>query len=494
MEILLTLSYSFLFIWLIKRLHFFQIDGIPRLWLIAVFVLKVLSGVFFWYIYTYYYPVRSDADIYKYFDDSKIMFDALRQHPSDFFKMLLGFDGAPYLYEEYYSKMQLWSPRFKHVVNLENHTMIRVSVLFRLFSMGFYQVHNVFINALSFAGLVALYKAFVGYVNGKNKLLFIAVFLVPTVLFWGSGVIRESFILFAMGFTIYYWNKLIVEYRSVKNITGVIVFVLLLFAIKITLCVLIILGFIAWYLSLHKQRWPVAMNFVLLTFFGFFAVAALAKLTSHNYFNTYVTKQIDFINTSNGGLYLLNNNKMIYVPYNKREKLLEQVGDSIYKVRPGSDYYYYNMPNSADTNYVYNSADTLTYKLFSATVPAKSTIRIPLLTASPWSFIKNAPTAFINVFARPSVFESADPFTLIAAVENETVMLLLIIALMFVNRSAISLPVLWFCLFLVTGFYVMIGWVTPTLGAIVRYKAVVFPFLMIALVLLFDHTKKIKLR
>lgn len=494
MEILLTLAYSFLFIWLITRLRFFQINGIPQIWLVAVFVLKVLFGIGFWYIYTYYYPVRNQADIYKYFDDSKIMFDALPQHPADFFKMLVGIDNSPYLDEEYYSKMQLWSPRFKHAVNLENHTMIRVSVLFRLFSMGLYQVHNVFINALSFAGLVALYKAFVGYVNGKSKLLFIAVFLVPTVLFWGSGVIRESFILFAMGFAIYYWNKLITENSNAKNIVSVIVFVLLLFVIKITLCVLIILGCVAWYLSLHMQRWPVAMNFVLVTFLGFSSVVALAKLPSHNYFNTYVTKQIDFINSSNGGSYLLNNNKMIYVPYNKREQLLEQVGDSLYKVRPGSDYYYYNMPNSADTNYVYNSTDTLTYKLFSATVPAKSTIHIPLLTASPWSFIKNSPTAFVNVFARPSVFESADPFTLIAAVENETVLLLLIIALMFINRSAFNEPALWFCLFLVTGFYVMIGWVTPTLGAIVRYKAVVFPFLMIALVLLFDHTKKFKLR
>ncbi|MBI2269933.1 MAG: hypothetical protein HYU69_06180 [Bacteroidetes bacterium] len=494
MEILLTLAYSFLFIWLITRLHFFQIDGIPRLWLIAVFLLKVLSGVFFWYIYTYYYPVRNQADIYKYFDDSKIMFDALHQHPSDFFKMLFGFDSAPYLYDEYYSKMQLWSPRFKHAVNLENHTMIRLSVLFRLFSMGFYQVHNVFINALSFAGLVALYKAFVGYATGKNKLLFIAIFLVPTVLFWGSGVIRESFILFAMGFTIYYWNRLTAEQGNAKNIIAFIVFILLLFVIKITLCVLIISGCAAWYLSIHIRRWPVAVNFVLLTFLGFSAVAALAKFTSHNYFNTYVTKQIDFINISNGGLYLLNSNKMIYIPYVKREKLLEQVGDSIYKVRPGSDYYYYNMPNSADTNYVYNSTDTLTYKLFSATVPAKSMIRIPLLSATPWSFIKNSPTAFVNVFARPSVFESFDPFTLIAALENEAVLLLLIITLMLINRSAFNEPALWFCLFLVTGFYVMIGWVTPILGAIVRYKAVVFPFLMIALVLLFDHTKKFKLR
>lgn len=452
-------------------------------------MLKVISGIGFWYVYTYHYPIRNQADIYKYFDDSKIMFDALRHNPSDFFKIFMGFDTDPYFYNLYYSKMQLWSPRFEHAINMESHTMIRLSVLFRFFSLGYYQVHNVFINLLSFAGLVALYKTFVTYATGKNKLLFIAIFLVPTVLFWGSGVIRESFVLFALGFTVYYWIKCIEQDIRMKNVVALILFLLILFFIKITLCILVVLGFMAWYLSVRIKRWPAALNYLLIIVLGFGGVITLAKLTPYNYFNTYVTKQVDFINVSNGGLYLLNINKMIFIPYDKREHLLDQVGDSLYKVHAGSNFYYFNMPISADTFYVSNSTDTLIYKLFSASEPANSNIHIPLLSSDPLSFIKNAPTAFVNVFARPSVFESANLFTWVAALENELVLLMLIVSLLFIDKSRFKEPAFWFCVFLVVCFYVMIGWVTPSLGAIVRYKAVVFPFLMIALVLLFDQTK-----
>lgn len=489
MEILLTLAYLFLSIWLISRLRFFQIENIPSYWLIGAFVLKIVFGLGFWYIYTYHYPVRKDADIYKYFDDSKIMFDALHQHPADFFKMFFGFDNDQHLYEAYYSKMQLWAPRFTHVINMEGHAMIRLSVLFRMFSMGFYQVHNVFVNLLSFAGLVALYKTFAVYAKGKNKFLFIAVFLVPTVLFWGSGVIRESFILFAFGFVVYYAARLINEGVNAKGAIALFLFLILLFTIKITLCALVVLGCIAWYVSVRVTHWPAVVNFVLAVVIGFAGVWALARFTHYDYFRAYVTKQVDFINVSNGGVYLLNDKRMAYIPYDKREQLLEQVADSMYKVRAGSSYYYYNMPNSADTNYVYNSKDTLIYKLYSSAEPAKSTIRIPLLTRSPLSFIKNAPAAFINVFARPSFFEANNLFAFIAAIENTIVLLVLIITLLFLNRAILNDPALWFCLFLVLCFYVMIGWVTPSLGAIVRYKAVVFPFLMIAFVLLFDIGK-----
>ena len=43
-------------------------------------------------IYSYHYPYRQDADTFKYFDDSKYMYDAFWKNPGDYFKMLLGFD------------------------------------------------------------------------------------------------------------------------------------------------------------------------------------------------------------------------------------------------------------------------------------------------------------------------------------------------------------------------------------------------------------------
>ena len=65
-------------------------------------------GVVLWAIYSFYYTDRVTADIFKYFDDSKIMFDALTEKPAHFFKMLSGInDNTPEI-AVYYDEMNFW--------------------------------------------------------------------------------------------------------------------------------------------------------------------------------------------------------------------------------------------------------------------------------------------------------------------------------------------------------------------------------------------------
>lgn len=458
--------------------------------MVGIFLLKVLCGVVFWYIYTFHYGDRDKADIYKYFDDSKIMFDALRTNTSDFLRMFFGFDSDPRFQREYYSHMHIWTPQFENTASIENHSMIRLNVIFRFFSLGYYQVHNIFINLLSFAGLLALYKTFEGYAVGKRKLLFLAICLLPGVLFWGSGVIRESFILFAMGFSVYYLHKLLTTNLRGAEFFFLFVFLFLLLLIKMVLCVLIVAAFVGWWMSIKIHKWPAGINFLTVFVVGFLAVVLLARTTSINYLKSLVTKQIDFVNTANGGVYLLKGNKMAYIPFDKKTELLTQMGDSLYKINPNSDYYYYNMPNSADTIFVKNATDTLVYKLFSSAEPARSTIRIPLLKATPFSFVMNAPLAFANVLTRPHPLEINSFIMFPAAAENLLILFFILLVLFRMDRNALNEPAFYFCISIVTSFYVLVGWITPILGVVVRYKIVVLPFLMIALVLLFSPPKK----
>src|SRR5690349_1470874 len=105
MEFLLSALYAAFFIFLIHKLRFFETE-LSRKGLSLLFCIKIAFGVLLWYIYTYYYTDRSTADIYKYFDDSKVMYDALRTHPADYFRMLfaVGNDNA-YFDQSYYSHM-----------------------------------------------------------------------------------------------------------------------------------------------------------------------------------------------------------------------------------------------------------------------------------------------------------------------------------------------------------------------------------------------------
>ncbi|MFB0924863.1 MAG: hypothetical protein QMB65_06225, partial [Vicingaceae bacterium] len=77
---------------IISKSSFFQDKTIPRNWVIGAFGLKVIIGVILTLIYSKYYTDRSTSDIFKYFDDSKILFNTFESNPIDFCKMMIGLD------------------------------------------------------------------------------------------------------------------------------------------------------------------------------------------------------------------------------------------------------------------------------------------------------------------------------------------------------------------------------------------------------------------
>ena len=75
---------------LISRGAFFKSSPFSSYSLQLAFCIKSLAGLVVFYLYSEYYPVRSEADTFKYFDDSYYMAKAFWEHPVDYFQMLLG--------------------------------------------------------------------------------------------------------------------------------------------------------------------------------------------------------------------------------------------------------------------------------------------------------------------------------------------------------------------------------------------------------------------
>lgn len=210
----LSIFYFCIILMVIYKARFFNDDVIPKNWFLGVYTLKIFFSIMLTLIYTYYYTDRSTSDIYKYFDDSKIMFDALKTNPIDFFKMLFGFDNdSAYFDKTYYTNMRFWFKSYENNLFSDSHIIIRFNALIRCISLGNIYVHNVIINFISLLGLTALFKFFKPLFKGKTKVLFYGVFLIPSVLFWGSGLLKESFILFGLGFLLLSVQQLFINFK-----------------------------------------------------------------------------------------------------------------------------------------------------------------------------------------------------------------------------------------------------------------------------------------
>lgn len=229
LQILLIIFYTLLFILLIYKLQFFSIERLSRKLIISIFILKIFFGIGLGLIYAHYYPEKDKyADTYKYFNASYAIYESFFINKIHFIELLTRFDFRETIHlKPYVEKIELLfrdqaieTYNFSDYQNhlwmyvIKNHIIIRYNAILRFFSFGNYYVHVVFSCFLSLVGLTALFKVFnSGFINNSIPLK-ISFFFIPSVLFWGSGVLKEPILLFAIGMFLY-----ILHFGSIKGFT-----------------------------------------------------------------------------------------------------------------------------------------------------------------------------------------------------------------------------------------------------------------------------------
>jgi len=459
----------------------------------VVFLIKVFCGFALTWVYTKYYTDRSTADIFKYYDDAKVMFSAFENHQySDYFKMVLGIgNDSPYFDDTYYKHMNHWYRLYDFGTYNDNHTIIRFNALVMLFCGGSFHGHTVFMCFISLWGLTALYRTFKDYLPLKQNILFVAVFLVPSVLFWGSGVLKEGILLFSLGFLFYsFFNVFIHGRKILVNLVLLVISVSLLLINKQYLLIAAAPA-LACFFIVEKLSFPKPFLFYLgvyiLAFgilYGFtsaFSEKSLVEMLSR--------KQHDFIALSKGGVFLQNGREFARVDADKKV-FLDTLSKTTFKIKPGSTYMYWKNEDLEDTIFVKSSTDTSTYQLVWDLPLAGSAIDMPVLEPSFGSLFKTAPQALFNSLAKPGFLSSHSILEKISAIEN-AVLLLFLIACTALCRTGMNKNLFSLCFFLSVTILFLIGYTTPIAGAIVRYKVPVLPFIVLCGIIMFD-TNKIK--
>lgn len=414
--ILLALSYTALLLALMGVWRFFaQVPHVSVSTVRLLFLLKIAAGTALWAVYTYIYPDRNTADIFKYFDDSFHMYKALPDHPVDYLKMLFGFrnDTTEFL-QKYYLHMNNWERQYESNLYNDAHTIIRFNAAVRLISFGEYHVHTVIAAFLSTLGSIGIYRVFVGRVAGRENLLLGAVFLLPSVLFWSSGVIKESLLFFGLGLFLYQLQALGSSTRRWYDPLLALFALALLFLLKfyVLMSLLPAVLFFAWSKG-HPVR-AVLVRFGLV--YGAFIAVGLnlqRVIRGMDILGILTMKQRDFV-----GLAV--------------------------QMKSGS----FVMPE----------------------------LLLPELKL----FLAQAPYALYITLLGPLVYAGPGPLGLISAAENLVLVLFLAACVVFHRPwKEVNLALVLALLGYITLLALVIGWTTPVMGAVVRYRAPLMPFLLI---------------
>lgn len=390
--------------------------------MVGLFLFKVVAALVLYWIYTGYYSDRPHADIFRYYDDSYVIFKALPDHPYDYFRMMTGIDAESTDLEHYYQQMRNWYN--SDLVFKDTRTMIRFSAFLRIFFADTYFPHAVVMCFLAFLGQAGLFRVFRKYVQGKDLVLILLIFLMPSVLLWTSGIIKEALLFFAMGWLIHVFDRL--KSRSANKRGQIIILFLsafIMLTVKAYVFFLLIPFLIAWVFD-GQQRIGNSWLYVSGIFFISYIVLVLIApvMTGHSIPDLISSRRAEFVS-----LATLNNAGSLIDLSTLRPDWLSLFSDS-----PAAVFrtVFYPLPNMVgNLMMAFSSAEIMIYLIF---------ITWLLLQ------IKKSDFRGIPVFVIAGLFFSLSVFLLA-------------------------------------------GWVTPVIGALVRYKIPGLPFFLLFFVFFSNH-------
>jgi hypothetical protein len=120
------------------------------------------------------------------------------------------------------------------------------------------------------------------------------------------------------------------------------------------------------------------------------------------------------------------------------------------------------------------------------TLQGNSGIELPELKPTIGSFLINTPHAISSTTLRPHPGDVKHILSMAAASETAFLLLLFFLFLFWRTNGVRSTSFIWFCIFFSFSFLLSIGFTVNFLGAIVRYRSIILPFLLVPVISLIN--------
>lgn len=210
---------------IILRWNHFKYRELSRWAILAVFILKIGAGYLSFKYHNIYFA-GGDGSIYL--NSGRNLVDYSHKNPITYFKLFTNQNRHKPGWEETYQKIIYWDPVSGADFIDDNRTAIRINSLISLLSFRSIGVHIILLIFLSLIGLMALYKAFrKWFENIYPPAIFFAVFLSPSIIFWTSGILKETHTIFILGMFLFQLSNFI-ERKTFRTLFWTILLGLLL--------------------------------------------------------------------------------------------------------------------------------------------------------------------------------------------------------------------------------------------------------------------------
>lgn len=417
MEYLLFVAFLVLFAWLVTKVKFFTLTGLSKAQLIIIFLLKVMAGIFYGWIGIYYGGLAQMQDTWSYHANSINEYHLLFNNPHEYFTNLFHDPYESGVSKFFETTGSYWS-------DLKGNFFIKILSVANIFSFGHYYVNVIFYSFITLFGAIAIYRVMSDVYPGRKLVILLATFLVPSFLYWTSGIHKEGLIFTGISLIVYCVYFSTKEKKlGIKRFLCLVAGLLLILALRNFLIIILVPAVAAWLIANRRPKYGLAIFGSLYLLFGILFFTA-----------RYINPKLDFPQAV----------------VNKQQEFKQ--------LQPGS-----------------------------------STIPMNDLEPTAVSFLKNTPQAINLSTIRPYPKDVRHILSLAAAIEINSILLLFLLFLFVRKNGATNKNLIYFCVFFSMTVLLAIGFSVNNLGAIVRYRSVIMPLVVIPMAAQIDWNRLGKL-
>ncbi len=396
---------------------------------IPALLIKIFGGVSVAIIYHYYY---GGGDTINYFHSSVALLNLGAKHFGNFLSILGG-----NLSPENISNFSHTTGYPLYLRDEQAFVVVRITSLFVFFGAKLYLPASALVSWFTFSGLWKLYQIFVAEFPHLSKQLAYSILFMPSVIFWGSGILKDSYCLTALAWIIYAAYRLFTsQHFQLKYYVIFALFSYLLIAIKPYIFLSASAGLFVWI----SFEWigKIQSKFLKLIAFPFVFIAIIGAAAL---FSARITSAI-------GGHYA------------SMDIMLERA--AVVQEDLTREYYGHN---SFDIG------------AFEPTLAGIS---------------KKIPAAITAGIFRPFIWESRSIFMIFSGLENFVLLVFSIGVFLrvgpffFINKMISKPHILIFSITFSLIFAFAVGLTTANFGALVRYKIPLVPFYFSAILIIND--------
>jgi hypothetical protein len=264
-DYILFVFYLLLFCWLVTQVPFIKKSGLNNRYIVVLFLVKIAAGLAIGWL-SYFMDTKNDYWIVN--REAWIEYQLLFSNPKEYFTNIFqshytqGYGG---LFDSFQS---FWN-------DLRNNIIIKFISVCNIFTRGNYYSNSICFNFFCFLGHVAFYRVFIQIFKKQQVAVIIGCFLLPSMLYFTSGIQKDGIIFITLGFLSYaVFQSLQQNSFSKKRIVIIVLGFVSLFLIRSYVLLNLLPPLVLWIL-VAKFKWPALKTFVIgyiiigLIFFNF---------------------------------------------------------------------------------------------------------------------------------------------------------------------------------------------------------------------------------